>query len=128
MLTPKTKASYRTLPLSSLMLAGLAKLAASFPERESKDFIFFGGLEPIGRTTVRRVFSSHISLAKVPHIRFHDIRHYVTTELIRRCKSTADVKAVDYWLGRRSTDVTLGTYFHERADDVIAISKSDELK
>jgi len=120
---PKTNASKRTMPLSDGVLASLLQLRVSYPGTAEDDFVFFCGKTPIGKTTITRAYKAHIKLSGVRDTRFHAIRHYRNTELLGFCHCPEDVKAVDQWLGRDTTSVTLGAYFHTSDDAIKSISR-----
>ena len=109
--TTKTKAGDRYILLNEDMLNDFLILKTAFGEK-SESFLFFGNNEPIGYTTIRRVFNNHIDLARLPRIKIHEIRHTNNTWLLDENPSRAAADIVTKRLGRSSLKVTLDTYYH----------------
>ena len=61
------------------------------------------------RTKARRAFAAQKSAAKVPDIRFHDMRHTFATLMLR---NRADLNTVSRMLGHSSVKITLDVYGH----------------
>jgi integrase len=123
---PKTKASYRTVPLPQVVINALAAHLAAFPPVEVE--LLDTTIKPVPkRRMVRLVFTSPAGLpllrkrfsevwrpaartAGLPDATtFHDLRHYYASLLIRRNLS---VKTVQARLGHKSAMETLDTYAH----------------
>lgn len=104
----KTRYSRRTVDLSPSVVAALLDLpAGDDPER---DFVFrsqVGG--PIDPDNVDRAFKRYLTLAGLPEIRFHDLRHTHASLLIA---ANVHPKAIQVRLGHSSITVTMDRYGH----------------
>lgn len=104
----KTRYSRRTVDLSPSVVAALLDLpAGDDPER---DFVFrsqAGG--PIDPDNVDRAFKRYLTLAGLPEIRFHDLRHTHASLLIA---ANVHPKAIQVRLGHSSITVTMDRYGH----------------
>lgn len=108
---PKTQASYRVVPLPTVVVDALARHLAVFPANDL-GFVFTTEPSlPIRRTAFSaRVWRPAIKQAGLPvGTRFHDLRHYYASLLIRHGES---VKVVQARLGHASAAETLDTYSH----------------
>lgn len=118
--TTKNISANRSIYLNEDMLKELLDLKEAYgsdPER----FMFFGGKNPIGRTTVRRVFNKHIKIANLPHLKIHEIRHTNNTWLLNMSNSRASADIVTKRLGRSSLAVTLDNYYHTSMEEEIEL-------
>jgi integrase len=108
---PKTAASLRTVPLPAVVLEVLARHFAAFPVGEHQLLFTNDREEPISRTRFSEaVWRPAIARAGLPRgTRFHDLRHYYASLLIRHGES---VKVVQARLGHASASETLDTYSH----------------
>jgi integrase len=104
----KTRHSRRTVDLSPVVTEALLRHpAGDDPER---DFVFrsqVGG--PIDPDNVDRAFKRYLTLAGLPEIRFHDLRHTHASLLIA---AGVHPKAIQARLGHASITTTLNTYGH----------------
>jgi integrase len=107
---PKAEASRRTVPLPQVVLDDLAAHVAGY-EPGWGGLIFTtpsGG--PIWRSTWAQTWATAVRRAGLPTgTRFHDLRHYYASLLIRHGES---VKVVQARLGHASAAETLDTYSH----------------
>jgi integrase len=116
---PKTARSRRTISLPEFGLQALRRqqrrvkelqLAAGSAWQDREGLVF---PDPIGRplsgTAVTKDFAAALRRAKLPHIRFHDLRHTFATLAISR---GASLRAVADALGHSSITVTADTYAH----------------
>jgi integrase len=107
---PKTAASVRTVPMPDAVSAALAAHLAAYPAGEH-GLIFtipVGG--PVRRTTFWDEWRKAVKAAAMPvGTRFHDLRHFYASLLIRYGES---VKVVQMRLGHASAAETLDTYSH----------------
>lgn len=134
---PKTPASVRTIPLPQVVVAALAAHLAAYPASA-------GGLvfpdddgSPMRRTAFsRRVWGPARRAAGVSAaVKFHELRHYYASLLIRHGES---VKTVQARLGHASAAETLDTYSHlwpdsddrtrEAIDAVLGASAADSVR
>ncbi|MBI4280407.1 MAG: site-specific integrase [Armatimonadetes bacterium] len=104
----KTKHSRRSLDLSpTVVQAFLQHPAGDDPER---DYVFrsrAGG--PVDSDNLDRTFKRHLTLAGLPEIRFHDLRHTHAGLLIA---AGIHPKAIQARLGHASITATLNIYGH----------------
>lgn len=124
--SPKTTASYRTVPLPRVVVATLAAHLAAFPavaqevvcldasERtwtESVELVFTDSNgQPIRRSTFSAAWRKAVKSSRAPvGTTFHDLRHYYASLLIRHSES---VKVVQKRLGHATAAETLDTYSH----------------
>ena len=105
--TPKTEAGNRVVSLSQDVLDVLRTHRASFGYGE----LIFGSRAGtyLNPSNVARAFERFCEQAKVPRIRFHDLRHTSASLLIR---SNIPVKVVSDRLGHADSSFTLRTYVH----------------
>lgn len=106
---PKTDASYRTVPLPQVVVDELAAHLARWPAGESGLIFTNDQGEPIRRTRFSDVWRSAVKATKVDGAKFHDLRHFYASLLIRHGES---VKVVQSRLGHASAAETLDTYSH----------------
>ncbi len=109
--TPKTKSSYRTIPLPEILLRDLKELK-KYQETYygfSEDWFIFGNFEPITKGKIRERKNKNCKLAGVKQIRIHDFRHSCASLLIN---NGANITMVAKYLGHTKIDETLNTYSH----------------
>lgn len=105
---PKTKTSYRDIPLATMTVEALAGQLATYPALEPDGFVFHTGRVPLIRKRFREIWWRAVrplQLEATPH----DLRHFYASVLIRQ---GADVKQVQERLGHKSAQTTLDTYGH----------------
>ena len=118
--TPKTKGSRRTVKLSQTALEALR----SHLERQlGENSDWAGGLwrenglifaSAAGEPLDRRYITTHrfkplLKRAKLPQVRFHDLRHTCATLLLSK---NVNPKVVSEMLGHATIAITLDTYSH----------------
>lgn len=104
----KTRSSRRTVDFSPTV--GEALLALPAGDDPERDFVFrsqTGG--PVDPDNVDRAFKRHLTLAGLPPIRFHDLRHTHASLLIA---AGVHPKAIQARLGHSSITVTMDRYGH----------------
>lgn len=99
----KTASSRRLVVLDDVTLSLIEKLL------EGEGSYIFGGLEPIGGTTVNRAWNKAFETASVKRIRIHDLRHSHASMLIN---NDVNIVAVSRRLGHSSIEITLKVYTH----------------
>jgi len=106
---PKTKSSYRTVPLPQVVVDVLAAHLAEFPA--GPDGLIFTDDESraIRRTSFSRVWRPAVTKAKAEGTGMHALRHYYASLLIRHGESVTTVQAR---LGHATAAETLDTYAH----------------
>jgi integrase len=108
---PKSAAGTRTLACPAWLLDELARLLArrglTVVNGDSLRFVTAGG-EPLDYTNWRRrIWSPACAEAKLPRLRFHDLRSLAATALV---VAGVDVKTAQTRLGHSSPHVTLALY------------------
>lgn len=109
--TPKTKSSYRTIPIPDVLFEDLKILREyqnNFYGFNEKWFVF-GNHEPITKSRIRDRKNNNCKLAGVKQIRIHDFRHSCASLLIN---NGANITMVAKYLGHTKIDETLNTYSH----------------
>lgn len=109
--TPKTKSSYRTLPMPQIVsnaFLGLYDKQVAHPDYSLQRFVF-GFYKPIPESTLQKVKNSYFKVAGMPPIRIHDFRHSCASYLIN---NGATPLLVSKWLGHSNVSMTLNTYSH----------------
>lgn len=107
---PKTQASYRTIPLPAVVVDALAAHLAAHPVGESGLIFTNDQGDPISRTRFSdQVWRPALKAATLEGAKFHDLRHFYASLLIRHGES---VKVVQSRLGYASAAETLDTYSH----------------
>ena len=104
---PKTAASVRVIPLPTVVVDGLAAHLAAFP---SEGLIFTNAAgDMIRRSNFGTMWVRVTKSVGLDGLRFHDLRHYYASLLIRHGES---VKTVQARLGHANAAETLDTYSH----------------
>lgn len=109
--TPKTKSSYRTIPIADILLKDL-KILKDYQDNYydfNEEWFVFGSHEPISKGILRERKNKNCKLAGVKQIRIHDFRHSCASLLIN---NGANVTMVAKYLGHAKIDETLNTYAH----------------
>lgn len=104
----KTRHSRRTVDLSPALVEALLTFPAG--DDPKRDFVFrskAGG--PIDPDNVDRAYKRHLTLAGLPEIRFHDLRHTHASLLIA---VGVHPKAIQARLGHSSITITMDRYGH----------------
>jgi integrase len=119
LLEPKSRRSWRTIALPPVLLEALQrerddqkryrKLYGDAYRDMNLVFCQRDGKPLHAHNLTQRDFREVATRAKVPHIRFHDLRHCCATMLLRQ---GVHPKVVGEQLGHASIGVTLDTYSH----------------
>lgn len=104
---PKSEASVRSVPLPSIVIKTLGEHLRRHPTT-SLVFTNADGA-PLRRSAFWTEWNRATKAAGVPGIRFHELRHYYASLLIRHGES---IKTVQARLGHASASETLDTYSH----------------
>lgn len=115
---PKSVASLRTLPMIEIVETHLTDLL----EKQKLDRKTYGSKyadneyvckyrdgRPLSIDSISGCFKDLLKRHKMPHIRFHDIRHSVASYLI---KAGASIKEIQEWFGHSQPSTTLNIYSH----------------
>jgi integrase len=116
---PKTKASYRTVPISADVVAVLNDHLAKYPTNANGLVFTNEHGEPIKPNWMNRVSRHSAEAAGLPAgTHLHELRHYYASLLIDQ---GASIKEVQSALGHASATLTLNTYSHlfPNADDTL---------
>lgn len=120
--TPKTRTSYRTIPMPDVLINDLkaykeeCKKIKGFNE---KKFFVYGGPNPIHTDALRKHKIEYANKAGIRVIRTHDFRHSCASLLIN---NGANIMIVAKYLGHAKIDETLNTYSHlfqSKLDDAV---------
>lgn len=121
--TPKTRTSYRTIPIPNFLLKDLSDLynddANYYGFRES--WYVFGNIDLLSATTLLDRKTKNAFMVRVKDIRIHDFRYSCASLLI---DSSANITLVAKYFGHTKIDETLNTYSHmyqNRLDTIVNI-------
>ena len=103
--TPKTKASTRDVPISTLLLPIILKLRAI----SSHGFVLTGNNSFLKPRTFEYRYHKELERCDIMSVNFHTLRHTFAT----RCVEVGvDVKSLSEILGHANVSITLNTYVH----------------
>lgn len=120
---PKTKSSYRILPMVNQLKSDLKLVYNIYSNLEgfNKEWFVFGGIKPIPETTIQFHKNKYCKIANVKQIRIHDFRHSCASLLISK---NADPVLVAKYLGHSDIRMTLNRYSHmykSKLDEIIKL-------
>jgi integrase len=131
---PKRPASVRTVPAGQVVIGALAAHLSAFPAEPGGLVFTTAAGEPVRRSRAAEAWRATAKAAEV-EVRFHDLRHFYASALIRAGLS---VKVVQARLGHASAVETLNVYSHlwpddedrtrQAVDDLLAGSAEDSLR
>ena len=106
---PKTKSSYRIIPMIKMLRAELYNLYNTYKILNgfNNEWFVFGGVNPIPETTIQKHKNKYCELSNVKRIRIHDFRHSCASLLISK---NADPVLVAKYLGHSDVSMTLNRY------------------
>jgi integrase len=107
---PRSKTSIRNIDIGPSTMAALRQWKIAYPPNDF-DLIFPNGSgNPLNHgNMLNRHFYPALKKAKLPHIRFHDLRHTYASLLIAQGEN---IKYIQNQLGHASPVVTLTVYAH----------------
>lgn len=119
---PKSESSIRTLPLMPNVVEYLKTLREQ-QENEKNEFgdcykdsdyvcRYADGI-PVNVNTINHSFKRILEVHKMPHIRFHDLRHSTASYLL---KNGLSLKEIQIWLGHSDISITANLYTHVDAE------------
>ena len=103
---PKSKRSYRVLPVPAFLLA---HLRARWEKSGGDRYLFGAGAHAAEPRTVQRRFHRLTQKLGISGVHFHTLRHSFATRLL---EVGVDIKTVSVLLGHASTKTTLDFYAH----------------
>lgn len=108
---PKTRKSVRAIALTPTLGRELAAWWRESDFRADEDYVFpsSSGTPLDGRNMVREVFEPARRKAKLPKVRFHDLRHSYASVLIQQGEHP---KVISEQLGHASVAITMDRYSH----------------
>lgn len=109
--TPKTKSSFRTIPMPDVLVDDLTMLRKMQDNyyNFNETWYVFGSFDPMPKSALRDRKNKNCKLAGVRQIRIHDFRHSCASLLIN---NGANITMVAKYLGHTKIDETLNTYSH----------------
>lgn len=107
--TPKTKASLRDIPISSLLQEQLSVLKGT----SSSGFILTDSQTFVSPRTYEYRFHKVLDNCGIDQVNYHTLRHTFATRCI---EAGVDVKSLSEMLGHASVTITLNTYVHPSMD------------
>ncbi len=115
---PKSESSIRTLPLIPRVTEYLKSLKQQQEEHKNafgncyndNDYVCrYSDGTPVNVNTIDHAFKRTLEDNKMPHIRFHDLRHSTASYLI---KNGLSLKEIQIWLGHSDISITANIYTH----------------
>lgn len=104
--TPKTKNSFREIPMSKELLSIVKPLKKVVNE---SFFVLTNENEPTEPRTYRNYYKKLMKQLEMPELKFHGLRHSFATRCI---ESNCDYKTVSVILGHSNISTTLNLYVH----------------
>ena len=109
--SPKTKNSYRDIPLSNELL----RIVKPLLKIVNKDYYILSNMiEPIEPRRYRNYYNKLLKKLDLPSLKFHGLRHSFATRCI---ESKSDYKTVSVLLGHSNITTTLNLYVHPNNDE-----------
>lgn len=106
--TPKTKSSYRIIPIPEILINPLSKMPY-LPDTA----VISGTEKYIEPQRLRKHFKAVLEECNIKNIKYHSLRHTFASECVRL---GFDIKALSEILGHSSTSTTLEVYAHTSLD------------
>lgn len=101
---PKTKTSYRVIPIPSLLVNVIKK----FYSENRDEYFLTGKKKPTEPRTYRQFFARFLKKHNLPKVKFHEIRHTFAVRAIEIPEF--DVKSLSELLGHKNVSFTLNVY------------------
>ncbi|MCD8291111.1 MAG: tyrosine-type recombinase/integrase [Prevotella sp.] len=108
--TPKTKNSYREIPIVKELVAILRPLKKIVNDDY---YVLTNEEKPTEPRTYRNYYGRLLDKMKVPRLKYHGLRHSFATRCI---ESNCDYKTVSVLLGHSNITTTLNLYVHPNMD------------
>lgn len=103
---PKTISSEREIPLPRKLIERLTYFS---PESDKSVYVVTGNKQPSEPRVMRNRLAALLDILKIPHIRFHALRHTFAT---RSIEAGADYRTLSSILGHSDIRTTLNLYVH----------------
>lgn len=121
--TPKTRSSYRVLPMVDIVIEELKSLLERFKMARgfNSNWYVFGGYKPIPESTIQAATKKYFKAAGLDPIRLHDFRHSCASYLINNL-GCDNIMLISKYLGHGDIQMTLNTYSHlwgNKLDDLV---------
>lgn len=111
--TPKTKKSFRKIPIGGNLLEMLKRLRSESASSGTGDYVFpsprYGRKAPISEMAVKRFLDDAAKAAGLPQIDKHELRHSFATSL---SDMGVDSETIGSLLGHSSKSITEKIYIH----------------
>lgn len=107
--SPKTRNSYREIPMSQLLFRTLKCVRKS----TTSEFVVGGKRDSTEPRAYRDYYNRLLRRLDIPHIRFHGLRHTFATRCV---ESQGDYKTISALLGHSNVATTLNLYVHPNLD------------
>lgn len=121
--TPKSRKSFRKIPLPSFLLQLLSDNRGT--SIDDNIYVFSGKTVPVDPRVYQKLFKKILDNAGVKDRKFHTIRHTFAT---RALELGVDIKTLSEILGHSSVGITLNIYAHSLMDQKkVAIEKFNEM-
>lgn len=104
--TPKTKNSYREIPMTKELLSMVRPLKKVV---NGEFYVLTNGEKPTEPRTYRNYYNKLMEQIGIPHLKYHGLRHSFATRCI---ESNCDYKTVSSLLGHANIATTLNLYVH----------------
>ncbi len=104
--TPKTKNSYREIPMTKELLAMLKPIIKVV---NSEYYVLTNEEKPTEPRTYRNYYKRLMEKLEIPKLKYHGLRHSFATRCI---ESNCDYKTVSVLLGHANITTTLNLYVH----------------
>ncbi len=104
--SPKTKNSYREIPMSKELLAMVRQLKKVINDDY---YVLTNDKKPTEPRTYRNYYRKLMGQIGIPHLKYHGLRHSFATRCI---ESNCDYKTVSTLLGHANIATTLNLYVH----------------
>lgn len=121
--TPKSRKSFRKIPLPSFLLSTMLEIKSGSTNDEC--YVINGKDSPIDPRVYQKLFKKIVQNAGVKERKFHAIRHTFAT---RALELGVDIKTLSEILGHSNVGITLNIYAHSLMEQKkIAIDKFNDM-
>lgn len=118
--SPKTKSSYRKIPMPKAVQNSLKEVYEYFKTVYlfNEDWFVFGGIKPLCEPMIDKHKNRACKKANLKQIRVHDFRHSCASLLIN---NGANITLVAKYLGHSNIETTLNIYSHMFKSELTAL-------